>query len=164
MENGSFGGGNGGPNNGNNGNNKGGGGNNNNGSRGNRNGQMIMMFVLITLVALLFMSLISKWQTQMTAKEITYTEFMEMVEKGEVESVELNAQQIDIMPKKNGDEMLAISYYTGYVGDDELVSILKEANISIKEANHESEEILIYPAGGPDAGGGLHRLRRQGGQ
>ena len=144
MENGSFGGGNGGPNNGNNGNNKGGGGNNNNGSRGNRNGQMIMMFVLITLVALLFMSLISKWQTQMTAKEITYTEFMEMVEKGEVESVELNAQQIDIMPKKNGDEMLAISYYTGYVGDDELVSILKEANISIKGEIPDNTAGWIY--------------------
>ena len=106
MENSNFGGGNGNPNNSNHGNNNNGGGGNNNGSRNNRNGQMVMMFVLITLVALLFMSLISKWQTQMTAKEITYTEFMEMVEKGEVESVELNAQQIDITPKKANDEVL----------------------------------------------------------
>lgn len=143
MENGSFGGGN--PNNSNNGNNNGGGGgNNNNGSRNNRNGQMVMMFVLITLVALLFMSLISKWQTQMTAKEITYTEFLEMVEKGEVESVELNAQQIDITPKKSGDDVLTTAYYTGYVGDEDLISILKEAKVSIKGEIPDNTAGWIY--------------------
>ncbi len=144
MENSNFGGGNGNPNNSNHGNNNNGGGGNNNGSRNNRNGQMVMMFVLITLVALLFMSLISKWQTQMTAKEITYTEFMEMVEKGEVESVELNAQQIDITPKKANDEVLTSTYYTGYVGDDDLIPILKEAKVSIKGEIPDNTAGWIY--------------------
>ena len=49
---------------------------NNNQGKNNHNGQMVMMFILITLVALLFMSLISRWQTQMTTKEITYTKFI----------------------------------------------------------------------------------------
>ena len=97
MENGNFGGGGSNPNNKNNNQN---GGNNNNGGgpRNNRNGQMVMMFVLITLVALLFMSLISKWQTQMTTREISYTELLQMVDEGKVESVELTSQQIDITP------------------------------------------------------------------
>ena len=120
MENGNFGGGGSNPNNKNNNQN---GGNNNNGGgpRNNRNGQMVMMFVLITLVALLFMSLISKWQTQMTAREISYTEFLQMVDEGKVESVELTSQQIDITPKKSEDEVVPITYYTGYVGDEDLV-------------------------------------------
>ena len=118
MENGNFGGGGNNPNNNNNNN---GDNNRNNGGRNNRNGQMVMMFVLITLVALLFMSLISKWQTQMTAREISYTEFLQMVDEGKVESVELTSQQIDITPKKSEDELVPITYYTGYVGDEELV-------------------------------------------
>ena len=86
MENGNFGGGGNNPNNNNNNN---GDNNRNNGGRNNRNGQMVMMFVLITLVALLFMSLISKWQTQMTAREISYTEFLQMVDEGRYDEIAL---------------------------------------------------------------------------
>ena len=143
MENGNFGGG---SNNPNNNNNKNGGNNNNNngGPRNNRNGQMVMMFVLITLVALLFMSMISKWQTQMTAKEISYTEFLQMVEDGKVESVELSSQQIDITPKPAEDEVLPTSYYTGYVGDEDLVPMLKEASVDIKGEIPDNTAGWIY--------------------
>ena len=133
MENSNYGGNN--PNNNNNnggGNNRNNGNNGNNGGRNNRNGQMVMMFVLITLVALLFMSLISKWQTQMTAREISYTEFLQMVDEGKVESVQLSAQQIDITPKKSEDEVVPITYYTGYVGDEDLIPMLKDAGVDIK--------------------------------
>ena len=141
MENGNFGGGGSNPNN----NNKNGGNNNNGGgSRNNRNGQMVMMFVLITLVALLFMSLISKWQTQMTAREISYTEFLQMVDEGKIESVELSAQQIDITPKKSADDVVPITYYTGYVGDQDLVPMLKEAGVDIKGEIPDNTAGWIY--------------------
>lgn len=143
MENGNFGGGGSNPNNKNNNQN---GGNNNNGggSRNNRNGQMVMMFVLITLVALLFMSLISKWQTQMTAREISYTEFLQMVDEGKVESVVLSSQQIDITPKASEDEVVPITYYTGYVGDEDLVPMLKEAGVDIKGEIPDNTAGWIY--------------------
>ena len=141
MENGNFGGGGNNPNNNNNNN---GDNNRNNGGRNNRNGQMVMMFVLITLVALLFMSLISKWQTQMTAREISYTEFLQMVDEGKVESVELTSQQIDITPKKSEDELVPITYYTGYVGDEELVPTLKEAGVTIKGEIPDNTAGWIY--------------------
>lgn len=142
MENGNFGGGGSNPNNNNN--NNGGNDNRGNGGRNNRNGQMVMMFVLITLVALLFMSLISKWQTQMTAREISYTEFLQMVDEGKVESVELTSQQIDITPKKSEDEVVPITYYTGYVGDEELVPTLKEAGVTIKGEIPDNTAGWIY--------------------
>ena len=141
MENGNFGGG---GNNPNNNNNNGGNNNRGNGGRNNKNGQMVMMFVLITLVALLFMSLISKWQTQMTAREISYSEFLQMVSEGKVEKVELSAQQIDITPKKVGDEVIAITYYTGYVGDEDLVPMLKEAGVDIKGEIPDNTAGWIY--------------------
>ncbi len=140
MDNGGFGGG-GNPNNNNNNNNNG---NKNNGPRNNRNGQMVMIFVLITLVALLFMSLISKWQTQLTAREISYTQFLQMVEEGKVESVKLNSQQIDIKPKKTAEETLPVEYYTGYVGDEDLVPLLKEAGVDIKGVIPDNTAGWIY--------------------
>ena len=140
MENGNLGGGGNNPNNSNNN----GDNNRNNGGRNNRNGQMVMMFVLITLVALLFMSLISKWQTQMTAREISYTEFLQMVDEGKVESVELTSQQIDITPKKSEDELVPITYYTGYVGDEELVPTLKKAGVTIKGEIPDNTAGWIY--------------------
>ena len=57
-------------------------GNHNNNHKKNANGQMILLFLLVTLVALFFMSMFSRWQTQMTTKEISYTEFLKMVEEG----------------------------------------------------------------------------------
>ena len=147
MENSNYGGGGNNPNSNNNnggGNNRNNGNNGNNGGRNNRNGQMVMMFVLITLVALLFMSLISKWQTQMTAREITYTEFLQMVDEGKVESVELSSQQIDITPKKSEDEVVPITYYTGYVGDEDLVPMLKEAGVNIKGEIPDNTAGWIY--------------------
>ena len=140
MENGNFGGGGSNPNN-NNGNNKN---NNGGGPRNNRNGQMVMMFVLITLVALLFMSLISKWQTQMTAREISYTEFLQMVDEGKVESVVLSSQQIDVTPKKSAEDVVPIAYYTGYVGDEDLVPMLKEAGVDIKGEIPDNTAGWIY--------------------
>ncbi len=144
MENGNFGGGGNNPNNNNNNQN---GGNNNRrggGPRNNRNGQMVMVFVLITLVALLFMSLVSKWQTQMTAQEISYTEFLQMVEDGKVESVELGSQQIDITPKPSENDIIPVTYYTGYVGDEDLVPTLKEAGVEIKGVIPDNTAGWIY--------------------
>ena len=144
MENSNFGGGGNNPNNNSNNNNNGGNNNRNNGGRNNRNGQMVMMFILITLVALLFMSLISKWQTQMTAREISYTEFLQMVDEGKIESVELNSQQIDITPKKSEDEIVPITYYTGYVGDEDLIPSLKKAGVTIKGEIPDNTAGWIY--------------------
>lgn len=144
MENGNFGGGGSDPNNNNN--NQNGGNNNRNGGgpRNNRNGQMVMIFILITLVALLFMSLVSKWQTQMTAQEISYTEFLQMVEDGKVESVDLDSQQIDITPKKSENELIPITYYTGYVGDEDLIPALKKAGVDIKGEIPDNTAGWIY--------------------
>lgn len=144
MENSNFGGGGSNPNNNDNNNQNGGNNNRGGGSRNNRNGQMVMMFVLITLVALLFMSLISKWQTQMTAREISYTEFLQMVDAGKVKSVELSSQQIDITPKATDDEVIPITYYTGYVGDADLIPMLKKAGVEIKGEIPDNTAGWIY--------------------
>lgn len=99
-------------------------GNHNNNHKKNANGQMILLFLLVTLVALFFMSMFSRWQTQMTTKEISYTEFLKMVEEGKVEKVQVTSNSYRITPKKAANELVPITYFTGIAGNDlELVSL-----------------------------------------
>ena len=91
---------------------------------------MILLFLLVTLVALFFMSMFSRWQRDMTTKEISYTEFLKMVEEDKVDEVHVTSNSYRIMPKKTGKELVPVTYYTGIAGNDlELVALLKEHNV-----------------------------------
>lgn len=87
----------------------------NNGDRGgNKNGsgsggpgsgdnnpkkQSIFLLLIAALVTLLCMSYFMRVMTGGTEREITYNEFINMVESGEVENVEIDTDQITIYPK-----------------------------------------------------------------
>ena len=104
-------------------------GNNNNNKR-NANGQMILLFLLITLAALFFMSMFSRWQRDMTTKEISYTEFLKMVEEDKVDEVHVTSNSYRITPKKSENEFVTITYFTGIAGNDlELVALLKKHGV-----------------------------------
>ncbi|MGN0351856.1 MAG: ATP-dependent zinc metalloprotease FtsH [Roseburia sp.] len=115
--------------------------NNKNGdhNKGNRNGQMLMGFILISLIALFIMSLISNRYSQMSTEEISYTEFIQMVKDGEVESVEIGSYQIDITPKKEETKAqnnfytsaAEKTYYCGIVSNPNLYATLEEYGVEV---------------------------------
>ena len=109
--------------NGNNNGNKGNGDNNGNGSK-KPNPQNALVFIMFTLVALLIMSFFSDRFNNMTTKETTYTEFLEELEAGNVESVSFGNYQIDYT-LVDDEEEYEITYYTGYINDEELVQSVK---------------------------------------
>ncbi len=120
-------------------------GNNSPNNKKNTNGQMILLFLLITLVALFFMSMFSRWQTQMTTKEISYTEFLKMVEEDKVEEVHVTSNSYRITPKKAKNELVSITYYTGIAGNDlELVSLLKKHNVKYYPYIPDDSATWIY--------------------
>ena len=106
------------------------GGNNGNGNRNGGQGdqnprrQSLLLFLIAALVTLLCMSYFMKVMNNAANREIPYNEFIEMVENGEVESVEIGSDQITIKPvqpeQKEGILYQAppITYYTGKVEDD----------------------------------------------
>ena len=55
------------------------GGNNGDGGKGNHNGQILMAFILISLIALFIMSLVTNQFNQMSTQEVSYSEFLDMV-------------------------------------------------------------------------------------
>ncbi len=123
----------------NNGNNNQNGGNNNQNNANNNqtgdkkggNGQMILAFVIITLVTLFFMSLLNRCSADMTSQRITYTEFVQMVKDDKVEKVEVGANQYNITPKSDDKTLVKMTYYTGFIKDENLLDLLNKHNVEI---------------------------------
>jgi len=95
-----------------------------------KNGQNIIIFVVVTLFALIAISLFNNMITSSTKEEITYNEFLQKLEKGEIAEVILEPNQLKIIPKKQPIKGIEYSYYTGVMPDENLVERLKEADIA----------------------------------
>ena len=114
---------------------------NNNGSGPGGNGddpkrQSIVLLLVAALITLLCMSYFMKVMTGGTEREITYNEFVDMVEDGKVKSVEIETDRINIIPKQQigGSNPYAVSpvtYYTGRVEDDGLTQFLLEHDVDL---------------------------------
>ncbi|MCI8484675.1 MAG: ATP-dependent zinc metalloprotease FtsH [Lachnospiraceae bacterium] len=102
------------------------GGNNNGGN--NKNGMTIMIFILAALLVLFLTSLLNSCAKDATNKEITYSEFIEMVEQDKVESVTFTSNRINITPKGE-NKLYRITYYTAELNDESLLPLLKEHDV-----------------------------------
>ncbi len=80
--------------------------------------------------------LISDYISTKKNKEITYNEFLEMIEEGTIKSVEIQTDydRIVIKPKKDTipEGSLLETYFTGIVDDDQLISRLIEKEIPVQ--------------------------------
>lgn len=108
--------------------------NNNNGGNGgnggnNKNGMTVMVFVLAALLVLFLTSLLNSCARDATNKEITYSEFVKMVEEDKVEEVTFTSSRIKIVPKGQDTSLYRISYYTAELRDEELLPLLREHNV-----------------------------------
>ncbi len=107
--------------------------NNQNQNKNKKNDKRGWLLVLITtlIVGCLLFNLFSLAGSA-TTKEITYDEFLTMVDEGQVEEVLIGNNQLTIKPKTNmsGNEWqqlfpgMQITYYTGVVKDDTLTERL----------------------------------------
>ena len=92
-----------------------------------RNRQSILMFLIIAMVAILFWNFIGNRGS--SSEEITYNEFLDMLESGKVESVEIGSSQIDIVSTEKDAFGRNLTYYTGIVPDYSLQERLAEADV-----------------------------------
>ncbi len=110
----------------------------------NKNGQVILTFIMVSLVVLFIMSIISNKWTQQLNQKISYTEFLEKVEAGEVESIEFTGTQINIVQKSGKDVRYKQTYYTGMVNDAEMIPLLKKHNVEIFGYIPDNTSTWIY--------------------
>lgn len=128
------------------------------GNKPNRNQQMIILLVVAAVVTLLCVTMLN-FLSDGTRKELSYTQFIQMVEKDQVKSVVIDEHEIAIEPTKEylGKEetdsslyfMDTESYYTVRVADDTLTEKLLAHNVEVKgkKANANStilDFLLVY--------------------
>ncbi len=103
--------------------------NGNNGNNGNKIG--IIICIVAAVMTFLMGSFMANQIKESTHKKISYDQFMDMLDKGEVKSVEIKTSgEITIVPKKQKSEYYDITYYTGYIGSDlDLTKKLDAANV-----------------------------------
>ena len=135
---------------------------NNNDNQGNRNNsnmppkkQSLLFLVIAVLLTLISMSLFMNLFSGDASQEITYDEFLQKLDAGEIATVEIKADQLNIIPKTDGDNTQTtndplqdlytpafnpfgtqapqITYYTGITeSGDMLVERLTKAGVEIK--------------------------------
>ncbi len=94
-------------------------GNNKNNKFGKQNRIGIFICIIAALFVVLWGRMISKTIEESTTKEITYDEFIDMLENGEVESVEVesSAQKLIITPKEQKYTKYTETRFTGILED-----------------------------------------------
>ncbi len=107
-----------------------GGQNSNSGNNGNRNGQSILWFILASLIVLMIVSSFSSRWNSYTRQQISYSDFLTMVEEDKVESVTVGTSTLEITPKGSTNSALSMTYYTANLGDERLFEILDEHGVA----------------------------------
>ncbi len=108
--------------------------NQNKDNKNNKKNKQGMLFVLLTTLITTFLVLgLLDFAGKATTKEISYNEFLTMVEEGEVAEVIIGDDQLTIKPKTESENILLpgieMTYYTGVVDDEKLTERLDEADV-----------------------------------
>ncbi|MCR5396600.1 MAG: ATP-dependent zinc metalloprotease FtsH [Lachnospiraceae bacterium] len=129
----------------------------------NNNHQPLMILVLFSLIALLITTYFWNSGASSTRVEISYTQFIDLVEEDQVKSVEITSETISITLNEDSDftaskeqqevadtylkstgQNLEVTYYTGYLNDEELLPLLKEHNVEVKRGSSGNTSAIIY--------------------
>lgn len=128
---------------------------NNNGPSGSNNGnnggpsknpkkQSIIMFIIAALISLLLVSAFMNFMSGSSEKEITYNEFITMLEENKVASVTIDSDRIYIQPKIEESKQNpltylygmspSVSYYTGKIEDNDTLTnrLLEYKDVEVK--------------------------------
>ena len=104
--------------------------NNGGGNKKPKNKQSLFMFLMMCSIVMLAWSYFGEGGKSSSSKEITYTEFLDMVEDGTIESVEIQGQKLQITPKAKISENTTLSYSTYKLeSNDKVVERLEQAGI-----------------------------------
>ena len=127
---------------------------NNGGNQGpqggpNKNRSTLTFFLAVTLISLVAMGLINNLINNVgrdySYQEITYDEFLDKLDDGQVQSVVIGSSQINIEPKITPDNLEDVGkmYYTGVTNDPYLVERLDEAGVTFSTEIPDTTSNLI---------------------
>ena len=124
----------------------------------NTNKSPMIFFIVVSLVFTIGINYLLTFLTAPPKKEIYYNEFLQMVEDGKVESVEILEDKIIIYEKEEEKKEpdiaslylsmfqneVKVQYYTGYMGDPNLVEFLKTKGVNFGRTTVERNIIVEF--------------------
>ena len=103
------------------------------------------MVLVCVLVALMFLGLMNNVLGNSSQREISYSEFLQMVEDDQVERVVIQSNILTIIPDPDNSENPMMEYQTVLVGDeDSLKELLDAHNIEYSKEAPDGTASLIY--------------------
>ena len=113
---------------------------------GPRNKQTLLMVLVCILVALMFLGLMNNVLGDSSQEEISYSQFLQMVEDDQVDEVIIQSNILTIIPDPDSSDPLAPSeYQTVLVGDEESrKELLDENDIPYRKEMPDGTASLIY--------------------
>lgn len=117
---------------------------NQNKNQNNKNNRQGLSFILIvTLVTTLLVMALYQFQGAGSDQEISYNEFLKMVDDGDVEKVVIQSNQIVITAKPEDGERVGKEYYTGLVQDDTLSERLYDAGVDYEQEIPDTTSAIV---------------------
>ena len=109
-----------------------------------QNKRIFFACLIVTLIMVVFFSYFTKNMSKDSVEEKTYTEFLAMLERGEINEVLIKSDRIIFYPKnKSATYGYQQTYYTGVVNDPELVNRLLDKGVPFKEEIIDSSTTII---------------------
>ncbi len=109
----------------------------------NKNQQGISFVILVTLLTTIMVLALYQFRGATNSEEISYDKFLAMVDKGEVEKVEIKSDKLVITAKKQGKEKVGKEYFTGIVNDVNLSSRLYKAGVEYKHTIPDTTSMMV---------------------
>ena len=115
-----------------------------NNQKGPKNRQSIILFAVFLLASFLALNFIQNFMKDAGSKEISYNEFIEMLEEDKVEKVEDTGLTWEITPRTQPVENAEITYFTGKMEDEALLPLLKEKKVEITPYIQDTFSTLVW--------------------
>jgi len=117
--------------------------NNNNNGNNPKNRQSLFIILIVTVAMFLILTYMRSIFNSATNQKITYDEFIEKVESGEVESILINQGEIEITPVGQEKAYVPIKYYTVAVDDPGLTDRLLKAGVTFEQKETDSSSVIV---------------------
>ena len=140
--------------------------NQNNKKNDNNNRQNYGIIIITTIIAAVFVMFLYQLMQDTPSHEISYTKFMDMVEKGEVKEVTIDSEKITIIPKTEAEKNQEnensqggftqgsnwftqfgagsqVQYYTGLIDDPDMYDKLDKAGVEVSSTIPDSTSMMI---------------------
>ena len=109
------------------------------------NWQTITMLVVAAILTFIVVSSMNNYLNSKKRQELSYNEFVQMVEAGEVDSIKVGSTEITVIPKKGNTKYSQnLDYYVVRLeGDYDFVNRILDNNVVTNREKSDSSTLLL---------------------